>query len=234
MADNYVVGISVAHGSSIAFAAYGLSLKQREKTTVTEYRAQSEASAKELAASLFSDTTSQITLFHASQGGGFVMASVMTGKITTAVAHRVNEAGMWNVTATEVEYYWTAPDGTGGWSTVRPAAGNGFVSGISRARRVLTEVNGNALISTESTSTLEWRGCTASEASALVANCPTDTLTNHEWKCTRFFDVLGRFTAQEGTRYTTDSRYVSDAEGYSVSRHITTITVSGSNWSKVS
>lgn len=229
---NNVVGISVSHGVSIAFSAFGLTLKQKEITTVTEYRAESEASAKALAASLFNDTTSKITLFHASEGGGFVMASVMTGKLTTATAHRANEAGMWNVTQTEVEYTWTTPDGTGGWSTTRPAAGGGFMSGISRARRVLTTVQGNELVATETTSTREWRGCTASEANSLIINCPNDTLSNKVFVCIRIATEIGQFTAQEGTRYTTDSRYVSDAEGYSVSRHQTTITVSGTNWRK--
>lgn len=227
------VPTSVSYAQSIAFSAYGLLLKQKEVVEVTEYRGYTDANtAKTDAAAFFADTTGQTQLFHPISGNGFVMASVMTGSLTTAVAHRVNEANMWAITVTTTTYSWTAPTGSA-WTETRPAAGNGFTSGIGKAKRVLTVVEGNPLVSSENTSTQEWRGCTAAEAATLVANCPADSLTTYTFKCTRIATELGRFEAQEGTRYTMESRYISDAEGYSVTKHTTTITVSGSNWSKV-
>lgn len=225
------VTLSVQHGQSIAFSAYGIILKQKEVVTVVEERGYTTAeAAAAAAAAAFSDSTGQTTLYHPTSGGGFVMAAVMTGSLTTAVAHRVNEANMFSVTKTTTAYSYTAPSGSS-WTATRPAAGNGFASSSSRARRILTEISGYALIATETSTTIEWRGCTPTEAALLLANCPQDSLTDHEYKCVRIATELGRFTAQTGTRYNTQTRYISDAEGWSVSRTQTTITVSGTNWS---
>lgn len=229
MANSATINKTISYGQTIAFSAYGLILKQKEVTEVTEIRAYtSYATAKAAAEGYFSDTSTQITLYHTTDGGGFVMASVMGGSIQTATASRVSEAGFYTVTVTKITY-----DNTGshsGWTTTRPAAGAGFVSGISRTKRGLTNVEGNQLWATETHNVREWRGCTAAEAASLVANCPADSLTDQTYKCMRIATEIGRYVAQVGTRYSTDSRYISDAEGYSVTRTTTTITVSGSNW----
>jgi len=228
------VPISKSVGQSVAFSAFGILLKQREVVEVTEYRGYADDdTAKDEADEMFADSSAITTLYHATTGGGFVMASVLTGTMTTAVAHRANEANMWVVTKTKTTYSYNAPTGSA-WTTTRPAAGDGFVTGISRSVKVLTEVQGNALRATESASTKEWRGCTAAEASSLVANCPSDSLTNHTYRCVRIATEIGRFEAQSGTRYSMDSRFVSDAEGYNVTMTTTTVSVSGDNWTLVS
>ena len=226
------VELSVSHGQTIAFSAFGKVLKQREVTKITETRGYMDgATAQSAAAAAFADTTTMVTLYQATSGGAFVMASVITGSITTAVAQRANEANMWKVVKTQTTYSWTAPSGNS-WSTTRPAAGNGNIVSISTSRRVVTTVEGNTLYQNETTSTREYRGCTAAEANSLLLNRPTDTLSDHIWHCTHLSTELGRVTIQTGHRYTVDSRFVSDAEGYNVSIHDTEITAGGSNWSE--
>ena len=228
------VELSVSHGQTIAFSAFGILLKQKEVVKIVETRGYMDASsAQTAAAAAFADTTVMKTLYHSTTGGGFVMASVLTGALTTAVAQRANEANMWKVIKTTTTYSYTAPSGSS-WSETRPAAGSGSVVSISNSRRVLTSIEGYTLFALETTSTREYRGCTAAEANSLLTNRPADTLADHVWKCVRVATELGRVTIQTGTRYTVDSRFVSDAEGYNVSVHETTITASGTNWSQVS
>lgn len=228
------VELSQSHAQSIAFSAFGILLKQREVTTVTEYRGYTDAATAETAAAgYFADTTAMTTLYHATTGGGFVMASVMTGTLTTAVASRVNEANMWRVVKTATTYSYTSPSGSS-WSTTRPSAGTGQIVSISNSRTAVTTVQGNTLFIQETVSTREWRGCTAAEANTLLNGRPSDTLADETWVCRHISTEIGRATIEVGTRYTMDSRFVSDAEGYNVSMHTTTRTASGSNWSKLS
>ena len=239
MANSSTVEISVSHGQTIAFSAFGILLKQREVSKITEIRGyMDEATAQTAAAAAFADTTTMVTLYHATTGGGFVMASVLTGAITTAVAQRANEANMWKVVKTTTTYTWTAPTGHG-WSTSRPASGTGAITSISTSRQAVTTIEGYTLFLTTTTSTREIRGCTAAEANAILTGRPSlifpnDTLADEVWHCVRVATELGRVTIQAGHRYTLDSRFVSDAEGYNVSIHDTYITASGTNWSKVS
>lgn len=228
------VELSVSHGQTIAFSAFGILLKQREVTKIVETRGyMDETTAQTAAAAAFADTTVMTTLYHSTTGGGFVMASVLTGAITTAVAQRANEANMWKVVKTTTTYTYTAPTGSS-WSTTRPSAGTGNIISISNSRRSVTTVQGNTLYIQETTSTREWRGCTATEANTLLDGRPSDTLSDEIWVCKRITTEIGRATIQVGTRYTMDSRFVSDAEGYNVSLHTTTLAASGSNWSKLS
>ena len=228
------VELSVSYGQTIAFSAFGKVLKQREVTKITETRGYMDgATAQTDAAAAFADTTTMVTLYQATTGGGFVMASVITGSITTAVAQRANEANMWKVVKTQTTYSWIAPSGNS-WSTTRPAAGTGAIVSISTSRRAVTTVDGYTLFQNETTSTREYRGCTAAEADYLLVNRPADTLSDHVWICVRIATEIGRVTIQTGHRYTVDSRFVSDAEGYNVSIHDTEITASGTNWSQLS
>ena len=228
------VELSVSHGQTIAFSAFGILLKQREVAKVTEYRGyMDETTAQTAAAGMFADTTSMVTLYHATTGGGFVMASVLSGTLTTAVASWANEAKMWKVVKTETTYSYNAPSGSS-WSTTRPSAGNGQVISISTSRRAITTVEGFTLFANETVSTREYRGCTAAEANTLLNNKPVDTLADHVWRCVSVATELGRVTIETGHRYTVDSRFVSDAEGYNVSIHDTYITASGTNWSQYS
>lgn len=234
MANSPTVEISVSHGQTIAFSAFGILLKQREVSKITEIRGyMDETTAQTAAAAAFADTTTMVTLYHATVGGGFVMASVLTGTLTTAVASRANEANMWKVVKTETTYSYNAPSGSS-WSTTRPAAGLGVIVSIANSRTSVTTVQGNTLYIEQVTSTREWRGCTAAEANTLLNGRPSDTLSDEVWVCKRITTEIGRATIQVGTRYTMDSRFVSDAEGYNVSLHTTTLTASGSNWSKLS
>ena len=228
------VELSVSHGQTIAFSAFGILLKQREVTKIVETRGyMDETTAQTAAAAAFADTTAMTTLYHGTTGGGFVMASVLTGAITTAVAQRANEANMWKVVKTTTTYTYTAPTGSS-WSTTRPSAGTGNIISISNSRRAITTVEGYTLFAQETTSTREYRGCTAAEANSLLTNRPADTLADHVWRCVRVATELGRVTIQTGHRYTVDSRFVSDAEGYNVAIHDTEITASGTNWSQYS
>jgi hypothetical protein len=228
------VPLSVSHGQTIAYSANGLLLKQKEVVEVTEVRGYTNAaSAKAAAAAAFSDTSKIINLFHTTQGGGFVMASVLSGNITTAVASRANEANMWRVVKTKSTYTHVAPVG-GEWSTTRPSAGYGNIVSISNSQRIVTQVEGYTLFAEEVTSTREYRGCTAAEADNLLRNRPADTLVNAVFVCKKIATEIGRVTTQVGKRYTVDSRYVSDTEGLNVSVHETTITVSGTSWSRLS
>lgn len=228
------VELSVSHGQTIAFSAFGILLKQREVTKIVETRGyMDETTAQAAAAAAFADSTAMTTLYHPTTGGGFVMASVLTGAITTAVAQRANEANMWKVVKTTTTYTYTSPSGSS-WSTTRPSAGTGNIISISNSRRAITTVEGYTLFAQETTSTREYRGCTAAEANYLLVNRPADTLSDHVWRCVRVATELGRVTIQTGHRYTVDSRFVSDAEGYNVSIHDTEITASGTNWSQLS
>lgn len=234
MANSSTVEISVSHGQTIAFSAFGILLKQREVSKITEIRGyMDETTAQTAAAAAFADTTTMVTLYHATVGGGFVMASVLTGTLTTAVASRANEANMWKVVKTTTTYTYTSPSGSS-WSTTRPSAGTGNIISISNSRRAITTVGGYTLFAQETTSTREYRGCTAAEANYLLVNRPADTLADHIWRCVHVATELGRVTIQTGHRYTVDSRFVSDAEGYNVSIHDTEITASGTNWSQLS
>lgn len=226
------VELSVSHGQTIAFSAFGILLKQREVTKIVETRGyMDETTAQTAAAAAFADSTAMTTLYHPTTGGGFVMASVLTGAITTAVAQRANEANMWKVVKTTTTYTYTSPSGSS-WSTTRPSAGTGNIVSISTSRRAITTVEGYTLFAQETTSTREYRGCTAAEANSLLINRPTDTLSDHIWRCMHLSTELGRVTIQTGHRYTVDSRFVSDAEGYNVSIHDTEITANGTNWSQ--
>ena len=228
------VELSVSHGQTIAFSAFGILLKQREVTKIVETRGfMNETTAQTAAAAAFADTTAMTTLYHSTTGGGFVMANVLTGAITTAGAQRANEANMWKVVKTTTTYTYTSPSGSS-WSTTRPSAGTGNIISISNSRRAITTVQGYTLFAQETTSTREYRGCTAAEANSLLVNRPADTLADHIWRCVRVATELGRVTIQTGHRYTVDSRFVSDAEGYNVSIHDTEITASGTNWSQLS
>ena len=228
------VELSVSHGQTIAFSAFGILLKQREITKITETRGYMDGtSAQTAAAAAFADTTVMTTLYHPTTGGGFVMASVLTGAITTAVAQRANEANMWKVVKTTTTYSYTSPSGSS-WSTTRPSAGTGNIISIGNSRTAVTTVEGYTLFAQETTSTREYRGCTAAEANYLLQNRPADTLADHVWVCRVVATEIGRVTIQTGHRYTVDSRFVSDAEGYNVSIHDTEITASGTNWSQLS
>lgn len=228
------VELSVSHGQTIAFSAFGILLKQREVVKIVETRGfMDETTAQTAAAEAFEDTTAMTTLYHSTTSGGFVMASVQTGAITTAVAQRANEANMWKVVKTTTTYTYTSPSGSS-WSTTRPSAGTGNIISISTSRASITTVEGYTLFAQETTSTREYRGCTAAEANFLLANRPADTLEDHIWVCRRVATELGRVTIQTGHRYTVDSRFVSDAEGYNVAIHDTEITASGTNWSQLS
>lgn len=228
------VELSVSHGQTIAFSAFGILLKQREITKISEVRGYMDgATAQSAAAAAFSDSTAMTTLYHTTVGGGFVMASVVTGSITTAVAQRANEANMWKVVKTTTTFSYTSPSGSS-WSTTRPSAGSGNIISISNSRTAVTTVEGYTLFTQETTSTREYRGCTASEANILLNNRPDDTLQDSVWVCKKIATEIGRVTIQVGHRYTVDSRFVSDAEGYNVSIHDTEITASGTNWSRLS
>jgi len=228
------VELSVSHGQTIAFSAFGILLKQKEVTKIVETRGYMDATtAQNAAAAAFSDTTAILTLYHPTTGGGFVMANVLTGAITVAVAQRANEANMWKVIKTTTTYTHTYPGGSS-WSGTRPSAGSGNIISISNSRRAITTIEGYTLFAQETTSTREYRGCTAAEANFLLLNRPADTLSDHVWRCVRVATELGRVTIQTGHRYTVDSRFVSDAEGYNVAIHDTQISASGTNWSQVS
>ena len=224
------VKTSVSKGQCIIYSANGLTLVQTETVTITEYRAESETSAAALVSSLYSDDSGTATLYHTT-GGGCAIATVKTGSITTAAAHRANEAGFWTVVATKTEYDHVGSDNS--WTTSHPAAGNGFTSSQSVAKRILAGGDGNPLRETETVTTTEWRNLTAAQVATLISGLPNDTMSEETWHRTHLATEVEKCVVMVGDRYARNARFVSETEGWTLTQTLTNLAVSGSNWSRV-
>ena len=229
------VKVSQESSSTILYSESSSSLiKQIETVTTIEHRGLTQSAAE----GLCSPTTTDLvqTTWYKTIDGEVKSFTATTGSKKDWTIARDGDSEAF--TATERTTLWVMnPSSPSGWSTTNPSGGgggggsSGFVSGLSRTRRILTEVSGNELIATETDETTEWRGLSAAEAAYLVNTCPADSLVDREYVCRRIATEIGRYTAQSGTRYSIQARFVSDTEGWSVTRTQTTIAVAGSNWS---
>ena len=234
------VKVSQESSSTILYSESSSSLiKQIETVTTIEHRGLTQGAAEDLCSA--STTNLVQTTYYKTIDGEVKSFTATTGSKKDWTISRDGDSEAF--TATERTTAWSmSPTTPTGWSTTNPSVGggggggggsSGFVSGLSRTRRILTEVSGNELIATETDETTEWRGLSATDAASLVTNCPADSLVDRVYKCTHLATEIGRYTAQSGARYSIQARFVSDTEGWSVTRTQTTIAVAGSNWSLV-
>ncbi len=131
--------ISRNGGSTIAYSANGLILRQREETVVEECRGLTEAAA-ELLKGLESDNTETVIYYKAvGENGEYATVGIIVGTKVVVSSRRANEAAGWtaNITTTTM-----GPEAATGWTTTRPstATSTGVVSDYSQgAKRINTK-----------------------------------------------------------------------------------------------
>ena len=171
---------SLQSGSTIAYSANGLILRQREEVKTEECRGLTEAAAT-LLKGLDSDGTTSIIHYKAiGSNGEYAAVGIITGTKVTVSAFRANEAAGWNAVITTVTFSATDADG---WTTTRPssASSTGIVIDYEKTAERLSSVlkNGGStaadygiavLYQNAAITTREYRLLTQDEAATLVAS----------------------------------------------------------------
>ena len=131
-------------GSSIAYSANGLILRQREQENIKEIRGITEAAAT-LLEDLKTDNTQSQSYYKAiGDNGEYAVVGLTIGTKVEVNSGRANEGGAWTATITEKTY--TAEDASG-WTTTRPstATTTGIVSDYSQGtKRISTKAFGTS------------------------------------------------------------------------------------------
>lgn len=211
-----------ASGSTIAYSANGLILRQKEDEVVFECRGLHQDAAA-LLLDLQSDQTQTTTYYKAvGDNGEYAVVGIVTGTKTTVVGHRVNEAGAWNVTITTLTF--SATDASG-WTTSRPSAATA-VGIITDHQKTATRIDvlwkspGSdacaALYQNEETETREFQFLTHEEAVAKVNQYISDR-TGQAKVIQIDYDTTHRgFAIKDYTSYKVSARYVSPERGWTV------------------
>lgn len=217
---NDYIKTTIRVGSTIAYSANGLILRQKESETTTEIRGITE-SAAELLKGLESDTTTTAIYYKAvGDNGEYAVVGLLNGTRTTVTGGRANEAGGWRVTISSVTY--SAGDADG-WSTTRPSTATSVGIVVDYKQTSVRQFNlasasgiFKVLYENAATTTREFQFLTESEANAkvLAAN------TYNEGGC-----IVAKVTAAGQTaqaivkNYTVKkafARYVSVERGWTV------------------
>lgn len=162
------VHISNNAATSIAYSAYGLNLRQKEETSVWEFRSLTERSAEKLASLSSDSTTTSIYYKPIAESGEYAAVAIRTGTKTEYVPTRANEADGWHVIKTVSTL--SAASSTG-WSTNRPSVSStGIVISETNSSEFLASGIGNISIF-QHTSTIirEYPFLTYSEARLKLA-----------------------------------------------------------------
>ena len=155
--------------TSIAYAANGLILRQKESVTVSEFRSLTQAAADKLATRSSDSTTTAIYYKAISESGEYAAVAITTGSKTDYVPSRANEADGWHVTKTVTVY--SAASATG-WTTTRPAVtSTGIIVSEDASKQFLAAgVLGAKVYQNEETVVREYPFLTYAEAHAKVAS----------------------------------------------------------------
>ena len=154
--------------TSIAYAANGLILRQKESVTVSEFRSLTQAAADKLATRSSDTTTTTIYYKAIAESGEYAAAAITTGSKTEYVPSRANEADGWHVTKTVTDYSAAAVTG---WSTTRPTvATTGIIISEDADKQFLANSLGTPIFQNTTTVVKEYPFLTYAEAHAKVAS----------------------------------------------------------------
>lgn len=216
---------SLHGGSTIAYSANGLILRQREDVKTEECRGLSEAAAT-LLRDLESDGTSSVLHYKAiGQNGEYAVVGIVVGTKVTVSAYRANEAAGWRATINTITY--SAGDANG-WTTTRPssASSTGVVIDFQKTSERLYSflITGSTaadygiavLYQNKSITTREYRFLTQAEAESLVYSLNSSgNRTSHIATFSRdLVTVYKNFNTY--THKASTARYVSAENGWTV------------------
>ena len=128
------VFVRLDSGTTIAYSANGLILRQRETVEEKECRGLTEAAAH-LLVDLESDTTATAIYYKAvGTNGEYAVVGIQTGSKTVVAVRRSSEGGSHTATITTIAYEAASADG---WTTTRPSTAAS--DGIQTNYQVTTE-----------------------------------------------------------------------------------------------
>lgn len=215
--------------TSIAYSANGLTLRQKETVTTTEYRGLTKAAAQQLEdlETAASDTTASVTYYHQiGDTSDYATVSLMTGGKVDYVPRREDEGDAWTCVKTETAYEAVGAGTGSGWTTTRPSGAASTGVQISKDMRK-TWIWSN-FYAVETTTVTEYRYLTLSEANAKVSDNTSNNVQMHTYTAS---SGLAWCYAQAGTAKTAAARYVDAENGYTVTVTQTDYSGEGSGWS---
>ena len=223
MADFFTT--SLHGGSTIAYSANGLILRQREDVKTEECRGLTEAAAL-LLKGLESDNTSSVIHYKAvGDNGEYAVVGLVFGTKVTVSALRANEAAGWIATISTVTY---SADSADGWTTTRPSSASsaGVVIDFQQTSERLYSALATAstaagygiavLYQNADITTREYRFLTQAEAASLVSTLNASHIGAASVAQITVGGVTPKVEFKNYTLKKASARYVSPESGWTV------------------